>query len=1426
MIDRIIDFSIRRRWLVIALGLVLAAWGLYAASRTPIDAIPDLSETQVIVFTEWPGHSPADVEKQITYPLSLQLQGMDQVRAVRTSSDFGFSMIHVIFDEDCDIHSARRQVGDRLAASAVEFPAGVKPLLAPEAPATGQIFWYTVESPGYDLGQLRTIHDQQVKHQLAATPGVAEVASVGGYTTELHVTVDPLRLAARGLTLEHVLREVAAANVSLAGQAVQSPTAEFLVQAQTGLGASGSSDAKELDYAQAIDDLKNIVIPLPAGESLPLGELAEVALAPGYRRGVLEKDGSEAVGGVVMMRYGENPLEVTRRLSAKISLLQRSLPEGVHIVPGYDRTPLIEGAIGTVTGTVVEAMIVAAVCVVLVLMHLRTSFVVVVTLPLAVLGAFVLMWLLRVTGIASVETNIMSLAGLAISIGVLVDSAIVIAENVMHNLHERFGNEPVHGDVRSIVAASCRTVGRPIFFSVLILLLSFLPVFALSGMEGKMFFPLACTKSFAVAVAAALSITLVPALCTVLIRGRLRGERENWLVRGFMDVYQPLLSWLLDRPAAVLFILGVTFLVGFAASPWRAAFLAALMVGVLGVAGTAQTRSARWLLAAALVAIGLTADSFIDPPASEFMTPLDEGVVMDMPITIPRASVSQSADDLKARDMMLCRFPEVEMVMGKAGRAETAADPAPVDMIETMVSFRPRAFWPRRSLRPADARELAERTWRAMVDQKLVAPAEDPAAEKQRIDESLAQITPRLDALLREYAYQRNREHLRSLEPMLLRRAVEEAVAELNARSDFSEAPTDADRVLLLSRMPPGAGRRLAMGATEADALEIFDAVASELALRHNDGEPGSANAWSEAGFNWLRDVLGRPRSTPVIRVRDAVQRETRRAWASHVAQLDDELIERAAGTFARLALEDLLLRGKALDAKTAAAVRRSQQFRASPPVVRASSHHGGGAPALPDVDPIPALDSLQAKLTADFARRLLLWRKDRAELIGFGGEMDQALQMPGWTNVWTMPIQNRVDMLATGVNTTIGVRVLGQNQDDVVGASGQIAEVLTAIRGAEQVVADPIRGKGYLSIELDRRRAAQFGVRTADAAAMLQAALGGAPAATAAAGRGQCLVRVRFPASYRDDLEALRRLPVLSRSKPAAPGVRSDAASTFDPLDELARHVPLGEVAHLEITEGPATIKGENGLLRNYVRLNVADRDPVEFIEEAQQRIAAQVKLPEGVYLEWTGQFEHQQHARQMLIPLALVVGALILGLLYATYRDWADAALVLLAVPGAVAGGMFVQWCFGFKYSVTVAVGYLACFGMAASTGVIMLVYLREALANAGGLEAVTLPQLREAVLRGAVHRLRPKLLTEATTIIGLAPMLWAGGVGAEVIRPMAAPVLGGILVADEVIDLFLPVMFYWVRQRRWRKIHGGEPPTAQDSAPAAAELEHAVT
>lgn len=1431
MIERVIALSIRHRVLVILAGAVLAVWGVFAVHHTPMDAVPDLSENQVLVYAEWPGHGPREVEDQITYPLSRSLQGVEGVRVVRGSSDVNYSLIHVIFHDATTFTSARSRVQERIAGLGDALPAGVVPRLAPEAIPTGQIFWYSVEGRGYDLARLREVQDWYVKPQLEAVPGVAEVASVGGQVREYHVALDPNRLRGHAVDPSDVLREIARANAAVGGDVVQQGRAEFIVRGVGWLGAGAEDEAGT--SRRVLRDLERVLIPTADGQWVPLSELATVSLGARPRRGIFEKDGNEVTGGVVLMRFGENPLEITQRLKRKITELQSGLPPDVRVVACYDRTPLIEGAVRTVTATLLEAIVTATVCVVLVLLHLRTSFVIAVTLPLSALASFVIMWSLRRLGIADIQTNIMSLAGIAISIGVLVDSSVVMAENVMFRLREKFGDQPVAGDVREIVLAACRTVGRPIFFSVLIMLVSFLPVFALGGIDGKMYRPLAFTKSFALLSVALLSITLVPALCTYLIKGRLRRETESWLVRSLIEVYRPVLDYLLDHPGVLAWVLSVTFLLGLAPLGLRSALLVALLGGMIVTGWT--LRSVRTITAGALslVVIALMVESTITPLQSALRMPLDEGMVMDMPITIPRASSVQSGDDLKARDMLLCRFPEVEMVVGKAGRAESPFDPAPLDMIETMVMFRPREFWPRRKLRGEDARRQGEAALDGLVAAKLIEPPADAADARDLLDQALMAAMPRFDAAMREFAYQRNQEFSRDLRGEMIRFLVERTIALIDDQGKLLRPAGAGEVALIAGGVAHHAAEHFAMSLPEEDLVAIVQHTAGELESQGLVESSAEALQYDPPlairPLLVVGDWLGRPPPTLVSRLREAGETRRRNLWADHVDHLNGELLDRAARTYSRIVCEELLALSEITDGRLVevlAQVARARELPRPPtadPSKRSpaagATHHGGTRGPLPVIEPHPVFDKLLVDLSRSFADRLLLWPRDRDELSGsYGGELDTALQMPGWTNVWTRPIQNRVDMLATGVNTEVGVRVLGRSLDDVVTASEDIAAVLREVPGAADVIADPLRGKGYLEILPDRERAAALGVSIGDIHDLIETALGGRVATSTVEGRARFAVRVRLLADFTGDVESVKRLPVRRRDVAETTVSGADIASRGSSVGRpdrsrapgVAEYVPLEAVASIRIVEGPATIKSENGQLRNYVRLNVRERNVLEFLDEARRAVARHVPLPEGTSIEWTGQFEHALETARMLGMLVPVVVSAIFLLLWLTYHDLADALLMLLAVPGAVAGGLFFQWLFGFRFSVAVGVGYIACFGMAAATGMIMLVYLREAVEKAGGLARLTPERLREAVLDGAVHRLRPKLLTEATTILGLAPMLWASGVGAEVIRPMAAPVLGGLLIADEVIDLLLPLLFYHVRLRRLKRARG-EPLTS---------------
>jgi Cu(I)/Ag(I) efflux system membrane protein CusA/SilA len=1402
MIERIISFSIRNRWLVIVAGLLLGLAGIYAVYRTPVDAIPDLSENQVIVFTDWTGHSPQEIEDQVTYPLTLHLQGLAGVRVVRSSSDFNFSMISIIFEDGVSWTSARELVSGRLAGARDVLPPRAIPALAPDAAATGQIFWYTVEGTGYDLARLRAIQDWYIRPQLSSVAGVAEVASVGGHVGEYAIEIDPKRLRTLEVQLSDVLAAVEKANASVGGGSILKANAEYIVRSVGGIGQSVAVNA-DFDPQAACRDLENVIVPrVVAGQkmgTIRLAEAATVCHAPAPRRGVLEKDGNEVTGGVVLMRQGANALEVTRLIKEKIQSLHAGLPQGVRIVSFYDRTPLIEGSISTVAVTLMEAILTATVCVLIVLLHFRTTFVVSAALPLAALSSFIVMAILRWLGVADIQTNIMSMAGIAISIGALVDSSIVMAENVMHRLHEQFGDRPVAGDVRNQVLHACGTVGRPIFFSVIIMLLSFLPVFALGGVEGKMFRPLAFTKCFALVAVAVLAITLIPALCTVCIRGRLRSEMDSWLIRNIVMAYRPMLTFVLDRPAVVVWFVGTTFLVGLAPlGKWWITMLT-LALSVSGCLWAIRSPRSRALVAFSLAITAIVAEETIKPLGYEPVTPLDEGMVMDMPITVPWASVAQSGDDLKARDMILCRFPEVDMVVGKAGRAETATDPAPLDMIETMVNFRPRESWPQRKMRLEDAEQTARAIIEALERGKLVAAVEP---KDTLVKETVAICMPVYNAQMREFCFQRNQEFERELGHTLIRAGHRELVALLHEYGSLARAikPTELQRF----HEPPQSGfaLRFTRDLTPEDvALLAHDGVHQLVQLGYlTDAQKGSDPLRYHPGpfhraFDAFQELLGGTRPTFISHFRELLVKERHLLWIDHINKLNGELPQRAAPLWTRLVIEEFLGRSTITDPNAASNFQQRQQFRNEPAAASATTvhhHHGSTntSTARLQLEPYPPLDGIQNEQSEIFASRLVLRRFERHELAGFGGELDMAVQMPGWTNVWTMPIQNRVDMLATGINTTVGIRILGRNLDDVIRVSEEAAAVVAKIPGAANVVVDRLRGKGYLQINPDRERAARLGVSVSDINELVEVALGGKIVTQTVEGRERRPVRIRFARDLHVDEESTRSLVVPVRASPG-------------------RHVEISAVADVRIVEGPATIKSENGLLRNYVRLNVRGRDSLAFVEEARRAVAAQVNLPPGVFIEWTGQFEHEQQASNTLKLVLPVVIGLIFLVLWVTYRDFIDAFLIMSAVPGALAGGVFAQWLCGYKFSVTVWVGYIACFGMATATGIIMLVYLREALARAGGIEKVTLDQLRQVVLDGAVKRLRPKLLTECTMVLSLAPLLWTSGVGAEVIKPMVIPVLGGILIADEVIDLLLPVLFFLERRRRWERLHTANLP-----------------
>ncbi len=1440
MIENLIEASIRNRFLVLLMAGLLAIAGVYAVLHTPVDAVPDLSENQVIVFTDWMGRSPREIEDQISYPLTRRLQGLAGVKAVRSSSEFNFSMITIIFDDNIDFYFARQRVTEKLAEAGTYLPTSVVPYLAPDATALGQIFWYTVESSTatpVDPQRLWALNKFYITQQLNAARGVADVATVGGLPMEYQIDVRPETLRAYDISLGDLYSAVAKSNMPAGGGVIQKNNAEYIVR---GVG-----------WIRDKQDIERTVIRQVNGTPIYVETVATVLLGTQFRRSVYEKNGNEVVGGVVLMRHGENPLAVTESVKQKIQELQPGLPEGVHIVPAYDRTRLIHGAIHTLTEVMWHEMLIASIAILLILSHVRSVILICLTLPLTVLFSFLSMWLLRTLGILDIQANIMSLAGITISIGILVDQAIVMTENATHVLKEHFGDQPVTGDTRELVIPACRTVGRPIFFSVLIMLLSFVPVLMLSGREGKLFHPLAYTKSFALIGVALISITLVPALIPLFIRGRLRSEEENWIVRSFINIYKPLLTWALPRRnlvmwmfavllvlAAGMFPLQAIFGQGASESAWRSTFLATFAAVV--ALTVISTRGWHWQFLS-LITLTLIAMSAYHFPkiGVAFMPALDEGTTLDMPITVPRASITQAADDLKARDALLRGFPEVESVIGKAGRANTPTDPAPLDMVETFVNFRPREFWPKRVLRFDDAVRQTDHLLTLLEERGFIHPAAT-ADRASVINFASQKALERFDETQRELALLRFVEFQHSLEGELVRSGVQESVRRMVQANRWSwPAGVNPEKSLdlLQTRLTHELGPWLATQPALEDIDQLIRQVvqhgerigAVEDAVRATELKPGP---WDQVQESWAT-ALGQPASTLASVLLQHVEQQRTRLWHEQVRTTNYELFDQGTLNYNWYALEEIALASKAhslLDA----APQGEQTLRFAESALR-------GQLAKP-VDPqaIEPFAAIRDRETKPFADRVFLWPRrtgPKGDLVD--DEMGRVLQVPGWSNIFTQPIINRIEMLSTGVRTDIGVKVFGPDLDTIDGVCKQIEAALKPLNGARDAVAAPIMGKGYLEIDIDREAAARYGISVEDIQNEIEVALAGRVVTYTVEKRDRFPVRVRYVRAARDDEESIRRLLIspggmsapamssagapgtMNKTPGGALGTLADTTGTEDhsasPGHALQGRtlIPLSAVAHVGIVEGPAMIKSENGRLLNYVTLNVRGRDIVGFVEEARRVVAEKVRLPEGVHIEWSGEFEHQARAAQTLRIVFPAVIALIFLILYLTYRDLADAALMMLTVPEALAGGAFFMYLFpkirhGWEtppmdFSVAVWVGFIACFGMATETGIIMLVYLREAIDKRGGLEKIaSLEELRQAVIEGAVHRLRPKLLTEGVAIIAIFPMVFAQGVGGEVLAPMALPVLGGLLISDEVVDLFLPVRFYWVRRARWLKLH----------------------
>lgn len=1033
MINQLLELSLRNRFVVVAAFISLGAWGWWALAATPIDAIPDLSDNQVIVFTDWSGHSPQEVEDQVTYPLTVSLQGLAGVRVVRSQSAFGFSMIYVIFEDEVDVYFARGRVLERMSLVAKSLPQGVSPTLGPDATGVGHVFWYTVESPTHSLRDLRTLQDWFIRYQLNAVPGVAEVASVGGHVQQYQIDIDPNRLRQYGLPLSAVISAVRASNLNVGGNVLESNGAWLIVR---GVGLIGS-----------LDDVKKIVVGGAQGVPVYVEQLADVHLGNAFRVASLVKGTDEAVGGVVVARAGSNTKAVIDAIKARITQIEPGLPPGVTIVPFYDRSTLIVQAVATLRHALIEEILLVTLAHVIFLMHLRSILIVTIPLPLAVLLSFLGMYY------AGISSNIMSLAGIAIAIGVLVDAGIVVTENAFRFMEQRGVDPRDRRLVWQTVLDSTRLVGRPVFFSMAIILLAFIPVFALTGQEGKLFHPLAFTKTFAVLAATLIAVTLVPVLCTLLLGGKVHREQDNPVMRLLRRLYRPVLATALARP-----VITVT-------------------MAVMLFAG------------AVIVARGI---------GSEFMPPLNEGDLMFMPIADPSISLEENTRIAAKQNAILQSFPEVAFAVAKVARADTSTDPAPLNMTETIVHLKPRGEW--------------------------------------------------------------------------------------------------------------------------------------------------------------------RPGLT---------------------------------------------------------------------------------------------LDRLRA-------------------------EMGSAVQMPGVSNIWTMPIINRIDMLTTGLRSEVGVKIFGPDLARLEALAREVADTLNGVRGASNVYPEQVTSGQYLNIHVDRAAAARYGLGVGEVQQVIETAVGETVLTTTIEGRSRFPVRVRYRPEARADPQALAQVLV-----GAAGGAQ----------------IPLGQLARIEHARGPAMISSENGLLLATVLLNVQDRDVGGFVAEARETVARGVALPAGYYTEWSGRWQNQERARARLQVVVPVVLLIIFVLLYLTYGSAIEAAHVLLAVPFALTGGVYLLWLLGYNFSVAVWVGFIALFGTAVQTGMVMVLYLDEAVERkrreSGG--TLTRSALRDAVIEGALLRLRPKVMTVSTVVAGLLPMMWSTSVGAEVMKPLATPVLGGMISSLLHVLIVTPVIFFWIRERR---------------------------
>jgi Cu(I)/Ag(I) efflux system membrane protein CusA/SilA len=1027
MIVALIRWSARNLFLVGLATICIALAGIYAVSRVPLDAIPDLSDVQVIVYTEYPGQAPQVVEDQVTYPLTTAMLSVPKSRVVRGFSFFGVSFVYVIFEDGTDLYWARSRVLEYLNSAARRLPSGVAPSLGPDATGVGWVYQYVVRGAQKSLAELRTIQDWYVRYGLAKAEGVAEVASVGGFVKQYSVVIDPRRLQSLGIPLSRIRETLRSSNIDVGGRTVELAETEFAVRGR--------------GYIKSLSDLEQIVVKNDRGVPVQLRDVARVELVPDERRGITEVDGEgEVVTGIALQRTGANALSVIQHVKERLSEIIPSLPQGVSIDAMYDRSELIHRAIDTLKRTLVEeSAIVALVCVIF-LLHVRSALVAIITLPLGVLIAYLLMWLL------GLSSNIMSLGGIAIAIGAMVDAAIVMIENAHKHLERAAPDRPR----AQVLIEAAIEVGPALFFSLLIITVSFLPIFALEAQEGRMFKPLAYTKTFAMAAAALLSVTLVPALMLLFVRGRVISEHRNPVNRFLMWIYRPVIRIALRYKAATI----VLALIVLAASLWPAAQL-----------------------------------------GSEFMPTLNEGTLFYMPTTLPGLSVTKAAELVQTQNKIIKSFPEVASVWGKAGRATTATDPAPTEMFETVINLKPESEW-----RPG------------MTVDRLVA-------------------------------------------------------------------------------------------------------------------------------------------------------------------------------------------------------------------------------------------------------------------------EMDRALQFPGVSNAWTMPIKARIDMLATGIRTPVGVKVFGNSLAEMERVAREIEAAIRTVPGTTSAFAERIIGGYYLNVDPDRAQLARYGLMIADVQDAIATALGAEAVTTTVEGRERYTVSIRYPRDLRSEPQAI-------------------ATQVLIPLANGGT-VPLGEVAKVELARGPATIRTENAQLAAYVYVDLRDRDLGGYVADAQKAVAEQVKLPPGYYITWSGQFEYMERAKARLQVVVPVTVLAIFLLLYLNFRRVTETVIVMLSVPFALAGGLWLMWWLGFNLSVAVAVGFIALAGVAAETGVVMLIYLDHALTELEaerGREgkAFTHDDLHAAIMAGAVERVRPKMMTVAAIMAGLLPIMWSHGTGAEVMQRIAVPMIGGMVSSTLLTLIVIPAIY----------------------------------